>query len=144
MTQTLNMPTLGILFDIDKIDEYIDSENYLQGAWKVVWSAMDYHSLTDWSGAFLYECDTEWNERGCCVAIQSMDESLLKKIRDSLSESKKYQQVADSPMFLENDRARGQPLMRAGMIDYGGNVTGEKAECSCSAPALDAVRTEGT
>jgi hypothetical protein len=136
------MPTLGILFDIDKIDQHVDSGNYLRGAWKVVWRAIDISSLNDWSGAFLYECDTEGNDRGCCVAIQSMDKLLLQKIRDSLSQSAEYQKVADPPMFLLDESARAQPLMEAGTIDRSGNVTGEKAYCS--APALDAVRKEGS
>ncbi len=140
MSSSLNMPTLGILFDIDKIYQHVDSGNYLEGAWKVIWRAVDISSLKDWHVALLYECDTEWNKRGCCVAIQSMDESLLQRIRESLLRSPEYQKVADQPMFLENERARTQPLMDAGTIDRNGNVTGEKAYCS--APALDAVRKE--
>ena len=138
MTLSLDMPTLGILFDIDKIEKHDDSGNYLVGAWKVLWKSVDVNNLREWSGALLYECDTDGNERGCCIAIQSMDESLLNGIRESLSRSQGYQQVADTPMFLENDRARAQPLMDAGMIDYSGNVTGNTAYCS--RPALEAVR----
>lgn len=137
---TLNMPTLAILFDIDKIQEYVNSGNYLVGAWKVVWRAVGVNNLRKLSGSLLYECDTEGNKRGCCIAIQSMDESVLHYIRDSLSRNADYQKVAAMPMFLENESARMQPLMDAGKIDRTGNVIGDKAYCS--APAFESIKTE--
>lgn len=136
MAQTLNMPTLGILFNIDKIVQDVDSVNYLTGAWKVVWRAVGVSSLKDWNGAHLYECDTDGAISGCCVAIQSMDRSLLRRIRDSLLQSPEYKNVAGTPMFLEDEIARAQPLMIAGTIDRNGNVTGE---AYCSRHALDSI-----
>lgn len=146
MALTLNMPTLGILFNIDKIVQHVDSVNYLTGAWKVVWRAVGVSSLKDWNGAHLYECDYECDTdgaiSGCCVAIQSMDRSLLRRIRDSLLQSPEYKNVAATPMFLEDEIARAQPLMNAGTIDRNGNVTGEKAYCS--RPALDSIREKSS
>ena len=105
----------------------------------MLWTVVDISNLEEWGGALLYECDTNGKERGCCIAIQSMDELLLQGIRESLSRSREYQQVADTPMFFENEDLRAQPLMDAGMIDYSGNVTGNTVYCS--RPALDAVRS---
>lgn len=139
MSQALNMPILGILFQIDKIEQYVDPGNYLVGAWKVVWRALDADGLKDCSGALLYECDTDGGIDGCCVAIQSMDRTLLRRIRDRLLQSTEYRNVAARPMFIEDEIARAQPLMQAGRIDDGGNITGNTAYCS--RPALDAVRS---
>jgi hypothetical protein len=136
---SLNLPTIGILFDISKIEQHVDSGNYLRGAWKIVWRALGPNRLKDWRGAFLYECDYAGAD-GCCVAIQSTDGSLLKRIRDSLSQSTEYQSVTWPPSFLEDESVRALPLMDAGMIDANGNITGEKAYCS--KPALENVRKE--
>ncbi len=136
---SLNLPTIGILFDISKIEQHVDPGNYLTGAWKVVWRALGPKRLKDWRGAFLYECDYA-GVSGCCVAIQSTDRSSLKTIRDSLLRSTEYQSVAWPPSFLEDESVRALSLMDAGMIDANGNIAGEKAYCS--KPALDSVRKE--
>ena len=138
MGQTLNMPTLGILFDVDKIEKHDDSGNYLIGAWKLIWGTVGINSLKDWNGVLLYECDTDGDIYGCCLVIQSMDTSLLRNIRDALSKSIEYQKVADPPMFIEGEIARAQPLMAAGTIDSGGNVIGNNSYCPSS--ALEAIR----
>jgi hypothetical protein len=134
-----NLPTIGILFDVSKIEQHVDPGNYLRGAWKIVWRALGPKRLKDWRGAFLYECDYAGVD-GCCVAIQSTDRSSLERIRDSLLLSTEYQSVAWPPSFLEDESVRALPLMDAGMIDDNGNISGEKAYCS--KPALDSVRKE--
>ena len=142
MGQTLNMPTLGVFFDISKIGEHIDSGNYLRGAWKVVWRAIGAGNLRDYKGALLYECDVAGAEReGCCVAVQAAHKPSLDKIQEALARSAEFQLVARLPMFA-GDSVRSQPLMRAGTIDANGNVVGP--DDYCSRPALQEVRTKNT
>lgn len=142
MGQTLNMPTLGIFFDIRKIEERVDSGNYLRGAWKVVWRAIGVENLRDYKGALLYECDVAGAEtEACCVAIQSMHKHSLDKIQEVLARSAEFQLVARLPMFA-GDSARSQPLMQAGSIDANGNVVGP--DDYCSRPALEEVRIKGS
>lgn len=138
MVQTLDLPTLGILFKVEKIEELVDSGNYLVGAWKVLWRALGPENLKDFNGLFLYECDTDGGIDGCCIAVQSTDRSLLKKIKDHLANNEVYLGVADEPMFLLDEKARAQPLMTAGMIGYDGKIEGESTFCPRS--ALEAVR----
>ena len=134
-----NLSTIGILFDVSKIEQYVDPGNYLTGAWKIVWRALGPTKLKDWRGAFLYECDYEGVD-ACCIAIQSTDRYSLKRIRKSLLRNTDYQSVAWPPSFLEDESVRTLPLMDAGMIDANGNIFGEKAYCS--KPALDSVKKE--
>jgi hypothetical protein len=134
-----NLPTIGILFDVAKIEQHFGPGNYLTGAWKIVWRALGPKKLQDWKGAFLYECDYAGVD-ACCVAIQSTDQSSIKRIRDSLLRNADYQSVAWPPSFLEDESVRTLPLMEAGMIDANGNIIGEKAYCS--KPALDTVKKE--
>jgi hypothetical protein len=134
------MPTLGIFFDIGKIGEHVDSANYLQGAWKVVWRAVGVENLRDYRGALLYECDIAGEEsEGCCVAVQSMHKPFLDKIQEALALRAEFQLVARLPMFA-GESVRSQPLMRAGSIDAFGNVVGP--DDYCSRPALESVRAE--
>lgn len=140
MGQTLDVPTLGIFFDIAKIHDHIDSGNYLQGAWKVVWRAVGPENLRDYRGALLYECDIAGAESaGCCLAIQSMHRPVLEKIRQALAQSADFQLVARPPMF-GGESVRSQPLMQAGAIDASGNVIGPGDYCS--RPALEGVKAD--
>jgi hypothetical protein len=134
------MPTLGVFFDIAKIQCHIDSGNYLRGAWKVVWRAVGCENLRDYRGALLYECDIAGAEsEGCCLAIQSMHKPVLEKIQEALARSADFQLVARPPMFA-GESVRSQPLMGAGTIDASGNVVGP--DDYCSRPSLEAVRAE--
>jgi hypothetical protein len=140
MGQTLNLPTLGIFFDISKIEQHVSSGTYLRGAWKVVWRAVGIGNLRDCRGALLYECDIAGAElEGCCLAIQSMHKPILEKIQDALARSAEFQLVARPPMFAD-DSVRSQPLMQAGSIDASGNVVGPGDYCS--RPALEEVRAD--
>ncbi len=139
MSQALNMPTLGILFQIAKLEQHIDTGNYFMGAWKVVWRALGVEDLKECTGALLYECDTEGGIDGCCIAMQSMDRSLLRRIRDRLLQSTEYQSVTAPPMFIEDEIARAQPLMQAGVVDHTGDIVGDNSYCSRT--ALDSVRS---
>lgn len=138
MAEALNMFTLGILFDIEKMDNYgIDS-------WKIFFRSVGIENLADLRDSYLYEGDTiktlNKEENVYCIAVQSVSKSLLNRIREVLEQYGEYKSVAATPMFLEDERATMELLMDAGRIDFYGNVTGENTRWP--AQALDSVRNE--
>ena len=75
------LPTLGVRFDIDKID----SIAYGFACWRVFWRAIDPEGM---AGVQLYEGDTAatlaGEERVYCIGIQSAGRSTLVAIRAAL------------------------------------------------------------
>ncbi|MEJ2549106.1 MAG: hypothetical protein P8Y98_00305 [Anaerolineales bacterium] len=130
-----NMPTLGIRFEIDKIE----SADYGTASWKIFWKAVDVSKL---GGCVLFEGDTRASLNGTenvyCLAIQSRDEKILDEIRSVLGESVDYRALAASPNFIEGNTVISEPLPEAGRVDLAGNLTGGYNARS----ALDAVRRD--
>jgi hypothetical protein len=134
--QPVDLPMLGIVFDIDKTSNHAESRNYLIGAWTSIWRSVGEADLKRLAGAFLSDGDLD--ERRCCVAIQFADAPALAAIRDKLFRSPEFREIAAPPMFLEDEEARSLPLMQAGMIDLRGDIIGKTAYCS--RPALQALK----
>ena len=131
-----NLPTLGVRFDIGKID----SVAYGFECWRVFWRAIDPEEM---AGVHLYEGDTAatlaGEERVYCIGIQSASQLVLATIRATLEGNEGFGRVAGSPPFVEGGQAAGEPLVRAGKIDYAGNLVGESPRAR---PALGEVRRE--
>lgn len=131
-----NMPTLGIRFDIGKIR----SGYYGADCWRVFWRVVDPQVIRE---AVLFEGDTtatlNRSENAFCIAIQSMDGSILKTVKDSLSASEEFKRVCASQMFVEGVSVTAEPLVEAGRIDYDGNLVGD---AGASRSALGAIRRE--
>jgi hypothetical protein len=131
-----NIPTLGVRFDIDKID----SAAYGLECWRVFWSAID---PEDMIGVHLYEGDTVDTNAGkenvFCIGIQSKDQSILDAIRMSLESNIGFDRVASTPAFVEGSHAEAEHMVEAGEVDHGGNLIGESPRAR---PALGKVRRE--
>lgn len=130
-----NIPTLGIRFDIGKID----SGGYGFECWKVFWRTIDIKKL---GGALLFEGDTmatlNRREDVFCIAIQGINPAVFREIRASLEQSAEFQKVAASPKFFEGGNVVNEPLPEAGRINSSGNLIGGFSAKS----ALDDVMKE--
>ena len=111
------MPTLCARFDIDKVG----SAYYAVACWKVFWQAVGPSGL---KSAFLYQGYTAITrnrlEEVFCIGVQSADPSVLKTIRQSLSESKAFLRVCAYHMFAEAEGCDKEPLLSAGRVDERG------------------------
>ena len=116
------MPTLGVRFDIDKVD----AGGYGVACWAVVWSAVKPQAL---AGALLWEGDTrasmEGRENVYCIAIQSADERALAAAREALLRSASFNLVCANPMLVDAASCRGEPLVNVGRIDQLGQLIGD-------------------
>lgn len=117
-----NMPTLGVRFDIDRVEE-IGSAAYGFECWRVLWRAVDVHAL---AGSLLFAGDTAATFSGqeyvYCIAIQSTDESALNAVRSGLEKSEEFSRLAASPPFVEEAEVTSEPLVDAGRLDSDGNL----------------------
>lgn len=131
-----NMPTLGILFDIDKIE----SARYGFECWKVFWRAVDVQKLR---GAVLFEGDTV-SGNACCIAVQSTNSVVFGEIRAALEQSAEFQKITASPKFIEGGSVVREPLVRTAQIDTGGNLVPDTSGIGGFNPrvALEKVREE--
>ena len=130
------MPALGIRFDIDKLE----SGAYGVAAWRIFWRAVDVEGLA--GGTLLFEGDSaatlNGDENVFCIAVQSMDEGLLRQIRSTLEASDEFQSMASLPGFIEDVRVTVEPLPEAGRVDAAGDLVGDQA-CN-SRSALGSVK----
>lgn len=114
------MQTIVVRFDISKID------SYSIGCWKVFWKAIDPKEIV---GALLYEGDSAATlareENVYCIGVQSLNRSVLATIRTALEDNEDFNLVAGSTPFVEGVEATGEPLMKAGKVDYAGNLVSE-------------------
>ena len=114
-------PTLGIRFDIDKVN----SGDYGGACWRVFWQVADSAALP---GAALFEGDTratlEGRENVYCLAVQMSDAAALTALRSAFEAARGYTDVAASPRFLEGSSLSGEPLPAAGLVGPGGSVSG--------------------
>ena len=117
-----NLPTLGIRFDITKID----SASYGIECWKIFWRSVGTKLL---KAALLFEGDTSATLNGTenvyCIAVQTMNTKVFDSIRQTLIQSKEFLEKQAQPPFIENLKAQNEPLPEAGRIDALGNLTGD-------------------
>jgi hypothetical protein len=127
------LPALGIRFDLDRID----SGSYGVECWRIFWQAVDPAGL---DGSVLYEGDTAASmaarENAFCIAIQHMDESVLRAVKNSLMGDPRFTAVCAPPRFVEGADCTGEPLVMVGNVS-GGEIVGDAWN---SRPALKAVR----
>jgi hypothetical protein len=113
-----DVPTLGVRFDVDKIDD----SWYGNFCWKVFWRAMDVKKL---SGAQLFEGDTfgtlQGQENVYCLAIQASADT-LQMIRAALTASAEFQSLAASSAFFADARVTRELLLAAGRVDETGTL----------------------
>lgn len=116
-----NMPTLGIRFDIGKIE----SADYGTECWKAFWRAVDIQKL---AGSVLFEGDTlatlHGRENVYCIAVQSGDRTSLDHVRAALEQDTGFQKLAAAPKLVEDSGVIGEPLPEAGRVDGTGNLVG--------------------
>lgn len=131
-----NISTLGIRFDIDKLE----SGAYAIAAWKVFWRAVDIDSLA--GATVLWEGDTaatlNGSEKVFCIVVQSVTAD-LEAVQSTLEQNTEFQSVTASPPFVEAADAQKERLPEAGQIDPLGNLVGKAYNAR---PALGAVQKE--
>ena len=129
------MPTLGMRFDVNRID----SGSYGIACWTIFWQAVDPVTL---NGSVLYEGDTTASMTGrenvFCIAVQHEEESVLRAVKSALTNDPKFTAVCAPPRFVEGAECAREPLVMAGKVS-GGEIIGDACN---SRPALEAVRAE--
>lgn len=132
------MPTIGVRFDIDKAG----GGYYGLTCWKIFWQAITPEEI---GVASLYEGDTaatlNGQERVFCIVVQSLNASVIGKVKTALNRTESFKGVCAAPMFVEGSSCAAEPLPDAGRIDAEGNLVGNVGS---SRSALDAVRNEIT
>ncbi|MDD5542334.1 MAG: hypothetical protein PHX83_04100 [Acidobacteriia bacterium] len=130
------MPTLGIRFDIGKVN----SAAYGIACWRIFWEAIDPRNLP---ATLLFEGDTKGTLNGqenvFCIALQSMDRSAVESVRTALEHHDGFQKVAAWPPFGEDMAVVNEPLPDAGRIDAFGELVGTATN---SRPALEAAKKQ--
>lgn len=116
-----NLSTLGIRFDIGKID----AATYGYEAWKIFWRVVDIENLP---GCLLFEGDTmatlNGSENVFCIAVQSMYYPALQQIRAALEKDAAFNSVLASPPFVEDAEVVREPLVDSGRVDAFGRLVG--------------------
>lgn len=118
-----NMPALGIRFDIAKVDSIDNSEGYGIESWKHFWRIINIKTL---NSVFLFEGDTDATpdrENVFCIAIQSVNQSLLSEIKNNFYVNNDFHKVSAVPKFVEGNLVIREPLPDAGKVDSNGNFT---------------------
>src|SRR6185295_4178587 len=120
----LNSPALGIRFEIQKLEDRVGQGAYGQSAWVVFWRVVEPTRL---AGALLYEGDTALTlQRGedCyCIGVQGVHENVFQEIMNNLQISREYLTVCAQPHFVRGPGVLREPLMLAGMVGRGGQIT---------------------
>jgi len=138
-----NLPTLGIRFDIDKLEsDTYDSYTYGFAAWLVFWRAVEISSLA--GNTLLFEGDIPAIISGkeyfvYCIVVQSETVD-LEAIQSALEQSEEFRSVQASQPFVEAADVVEEPLLEAGRIDSEGNLVGRGVYNT--RPALGTVRKE--
>ena len=114
-----NLPGLGLRFDIRKLN----SSAYGARCWKIFWGVL---SPKEIPAVLLFEGDTaatlNGDENVYCIAIQSLNPSLLLKIHSIFECNPEFLRFAAQPPFVENSPLITEPLVKAGQIDSNGNL----------------------
>jgi len=124
------VPTLGIRFDVGKID----NGDYGGLCWKVFWRAVDVGTIR---GATLFEGDT-YGGNVYCIAVQIADAAVFDEIQAALERSEDFKKIAASPKFAQGSAVTQEPLIDTGRVDVSGQLVGGIS----SGPALKAVLQE--
>ena len=125
-----DMPALGILFNIDKLEE---EGSYGKDAWIIFWKTIGTNGLS--TIIELWEGDTR--EMGVfCIGIQTFDAVILQQVRSKLQQSNEFNKFAATPNFIEGTSVIKEPLVHVGRMDSNGNLTGD-----CLFNALDALKS---
>jgi hypothetical protein len=114
-------PTLGIRFDVGKIE----SANYGFECWKVLWKAVGLQSVR---GVLFSEGDTmatlNGDENVFCIAAQVLDSVTLPAIKAALESNPEFRKVSASPAFVEASSVLHEPLVDTGRVDLLGEFIG--------------------
>ena len=111
-----NMPSVGIRFDIGKMN----AASHAADAWKAFWQAVDPAVIT---GSLLFDGDVAGDV--FCIAVQSMDTAALAAVEDAVSASDECKGICADPMIAKGEDATKDPLSMAGNVDSTGNLVGE-------------------
>ena len=113
------MPKIGILFDIDELEDSM----YGHAAYKVLFEAIDTRQL---AGCSLSDGDTNATLRGSanqyCIAVESPDASKIVIVKNALGGSTAKGLLPLSSRFLEDSLVRQEPLVLAARIDSAGEL----------------------
>ncbi len=116
-----NMPTIGIRFDINKID----SADYGGQCWRTFWRIIDIQKLR---GALLFEGDTSATASGkenvYCIAIQSPNNAILNEIQAALEQNTDFEKIAALPAFVRENSVVQEPLIETGSVNASGELIG--------------------
>ncbi len=111
-------PVIGLRFDSTKA--------YGSDCWAIFWRAIDPETIKN---VQLYEGDSAASltrkESVFIIAVQGSDNSAISRIKNALSASQEFENVAAQPMFVEGQYCLAEPLPEAGRIDSAGNLVGE-------------------
>lgn len=114
------MPQLGILFDIDELGGGL----YGYAAYKILFDALDTSQL---GGCSLRDGDThatlQGRARHCCISVESPDISKIAAISNALGKSEAKGLLPIAFRFVDDAIVRQEPLIFAGRITEGGELT---------------------
>lgn len=129
-----DLPTLGIRFDVNRID----SGSYGVACWTIFWEVIDPTAI---AGAALYEGDTAASMSGqenvFCIAVQTTSIGMLGAIRAALANSPRFNNVCSPPRFVEGRMCTREPLVRVGNVTSSGGIFGDAWNAR---PALESVQ----
>jgi hypothetical protein len=125
-------PTLGICFDIGKIN----SGRYGVNCWEIFWRAVDPGLI---AGSSLFEGAVLESENVYCLAIQNTEARCLEQLAKVLEKNADFRQVCASPPFYQGENVFREPLVAAGQVNEAGTITGMSNNAR---PAFYHVRNE--
>jgi hypothetical protein len=110
------VPTLGIRFDIGKID----SGDYGGFCWKTFWRAVNIGKIR---GATLFEGDT-YSGNVYCIAVQIANAAVFDEIEAALERNEDFGKIAASPRFVRGGAVTSEPLIGTGQVDASDQLVG--------------------
>jgi hypothetical protein len=123
------LPAVVARFDVEKVKSKTGSNDYGLESWKTVFQTVPVQQAT---GTWLFEGDTagRTGRRVWCCGFMAYahNERTLTSLRDALSKSKDFIQVAADPPFLTGDACASEPLIGIGRIAYDGKILREENE----------------
>ena len=110
-----NIPALGILFDVEKIE----SGGYGIESWKIFWRAIKGEQFN--TELSMFDGDLMENDNIYCIGIQTFDQKVLDRIKKIMEEDTEYKKISANPNFIEGYNVIKEPLPGSGVIKYNGN-----------------------
>lgn len=142
-----NLPTLGIYFDIarlDKLTNKFNTPSYGFVGWKIIFGAIDIRKLE--GDIFLFDGDTQrtldGDEKVWCAAFQTKDRNLLEQIRSTIEDDREFKNVASQYKFKENDIVIREPLPESGCLKNGKFVGNKSYDSYRALYSLTATSSE--